>query len=498
VRRRSLPNRPGDQAQRSDTSNDGFTLIELVIVIGVMPLVIGALAVGLLSVFSLQSSVSNRLTDSGDAQVVSVNFQNDVQSAALITTASSPVTAPTTPCQPAGASGYQVLGLQLGNGNLISYTATATSNPKVDNLFRNRCDSAGNVLTSAVVAHDIPNPTMTPAPPVLVTVTCTTGNPTCAVGPPPANTPAYASDWQSTVGITGVYFNTTAPGSTFKYRVVAVPAASASSTQLATPIATSTGCGFATPGTGTYVAKLCFVDFTPWNTQTSDSSVGCTSPAIGMSASIANTPYTLSFCLSVSAQWNPGSGQSGPISGQTTPSAGCGVVDRTQNENDISAVPLPTYVCPPTSEAFLGNNGFYTGVPGAPALYTVQSNSTAIVSITHIQVLNSNVAASNWSIVTGDAESTDTSENITWTSDQSLSLLQNTTNSPVGNACQSTPPTFNTTYLTGVGTTTVECSSTISEDHTGTVMLQAKTPQTLTVTLNGGGLQAMFFGVLLS
>ena len=72
----------------SDDSNDGFTLIELVIVIGVMPLVIGALAVGLLSVFSLQSSVSNRLTDSGDAQVVSVNFQNDVQSASIITTAS--------------------------------------------------------------------------------------------------------------------------------------------------------------------------------------------------------------------------------------------------------------------------------------------------------------------------------------------------------------------------------------------------------------------------
>jgi len=463
-----------------------------------MPLVVGALAVGLLSVFSLQSSVSNRLTDSDDAQVVSVNFQNDVQSAAMITTASAPVTAPTTPCQPPGAPGYQVLGLQLGNGNLISYTAGTTSNPKVDNLFRNRCDRAGNVITSAVVAHDIPNPLMTPPPPALVTITCTANNPTCAVGPPPGNTAAYASDWQSTVGITGVYFNTTAPASTFKYRLVAVPAASASSTQLATPTTTSTGCSFATPGTGTYAQKLCFVDFTPWNTQTSDSSVGCTSPAIGMSANIANTPFTLSFCLSVSAQWNPGSGQSGSISGQTTPSPGCGVVDRTQNENDISAVPLPTYVCPPTSEAFLGNNGFYTGVPGDPALYLVQNDSTAVVSITNIHLLNGNVAASNWSIVTGDAESTDTSESITWASDQNLSLLANTTNSPVGNACQSTPPTINTQYLTGVGGPSVTCSSSISEDHTGTVMLQAKTPTTLTVTLNGGGLQAMFFGVLLS
>ena len=103
----------------------------------------------------------------------------------------------------------------------------------------------------------------------------------------------------------------------------------------------------------------------------------------------------------------------------------------------------------------------------------------------------------NWSLVTGDAESTDSSESITWTADQNLSLLPNTTNSPVGNACQSTPPNINTTYLTGVGTKTVKCSSTISEDHTGTVMLQATTPKTLTVTLVGTGLQAMFLGVLL-
>ena len=46
VGHRSLPPRPGDQTQRSDTSNDGFTLIELLIVVGVMPLLIGAIAVG--------------------------------------------------------------------------------------------------------------------------------------------------------------------------------------------------------------------------------------------------------------------------------------------------------------------------------------------------------------------------------------------------------------------------------------------------------------------
>ena len=91
-----------------------------------MPLVIGALTVGMLSVFTLQSTVSNRLTDSGDAQLISVNYQNDIQSAAQITTANAPVSAPA-PCEPSsglGAGGYQILGLQLGNGNEVSYVAT--------------------------------------------------------------------------------------------------------------------------------------------------------------------------------------------------------------------------------------------------------------------------------------------------------------------------------------------------------------------------------------
>ena len=315
--------------------------------------------------FSLQSSVTNRLTDSGDAQVVSVNFQNDVQSASLITTASSPISAPTTPCEPIGASGFQVLALQTGAGNLISYTGVANL---ISATFTTCIGtSATERATSRVrrsYTHNMPASILNAATP-LVVITCTAGNPTCAVRYSPNNTPAYASDWQSTVGITGVTFKTTAPGSQFTYQVVAVPAASASSTQLATPAKPSTGCGSATPGTGTYAATLCFVDFSPWNTQTSASGVtGCPSGAIGMAAGIANTPFTLSFCMSVSGQWNPGSGNSGSISGQTTPAAGCGVVARTQNENDIrGAVPLPTYLCPPSSEAFLGNNGFYTGVP---------------------------------------------------------------------------------------------------------------------------------------
>jgi hypothetical protein len=99
--------------------------------------------------------------------------------------------------------------------------------------------------------------------------------------------------------------------------------------------------------------------------------------------------------------------------------------------------------------------------------------------------------------VTGDAESTDTGESITWTSDQDLNLIPNSSTSPVGNACDSVAPGTSSQYLTGVGTQTVECSATVSSDKTGTVMLDALTPSSLKVVMVGAGLQAVFVGLLL-
>ncbi len=474
--------RGGSACSHSEASSDGFTLIELVIVIGVMPIVVGALVVGMLSVFTLQSSVAKRLTDSGDAQVVSVNFQNDVQSAALITTSGSAQS----PSQ--CGTGFQVLGLQLGNKSQIGYTTAAANSGGTYNLTRNICNQGSQTPTSfQVIARDLPSSVTTTSP---VIVTCTTVNAPAACLPGPGNTEAYQNGWVSTVGITGVSFQTKAPGSNYNYQVVAVPAAGSNTTNLAVVSSPSTGCGFATPGTGTYASTLCFVDFTPWSTQTGAKNISCApaqsgfSTPVPMVAGIASTPFTLSFCISAS-----------PNSGAMSQGGRVGY-------DDIAAVPLPTYASPPTSEAFLGNNGFYTGVPGNAALYTINQGSTATVNITNLQVLNSNgVAATSWELVTGDAESTDQSESITWTSDQNLSLLPNSSSSPIGNACESTgqyaPPAYNPNGLTGVGTTTVSCNATASRDHTGTVMLEALTPSKLTVTLNGTGLQAMFLGVLL-
>src|ERR1035438_4416355 len=75
---------------RKHSRNDesGFTLVELLIVVTIIPLIVGALSAGLIAVFSLQAGVQNRLGDTGDSQVVEASFQSDVQEAASLTTRS--------------------------------------------------------------------------------------------------------------------------------------------------------------------------------------------------------------------------------------------------------------------------------------------------------------------------------------------------------------------------------------------------------------------------
>jgi hypothetical protein len=310
-------------------------------------------------------------------------------------------------------------------------------------------------------------------------------------------TTVAASGWISADGVTGVKLLTTeaasATASSYQFSLAAVPRASANPGQLSAASTTpNASCGFAAPTTGTYASSLCFIDLTNWNTQLSAPGSQCAGGAVGISAPIANSPYTMTFCLSVVSHASDGA----VLQGTTT--AVDGGIPVT-GFDDIAAVPLPTYYNPPTSEAFLGNNGFYTGVPGDPALYTVVEGSTSVITMSNIQVLDAQGnLATDWELVTGDAESTDTSESITWSTGAGgpvLDLLPNSPTSEIGNACAN--PT-SPDGLTGVGTQTVKCAESVSSDKTGTVMLAALVPQTLTVTLVGSGRQAMFLGLLLS
>ena len=93
-----------------------------------------------------------------------------------------------------------------------------------------------------------------------------------------------------------------------------------------------------------------------------------------------------------------------------------------------------------SSEAYLGNNGFYTGIPGNPALYQTGGGITTAY-FTNIQVLDAaGQPATGWTLVTGDAESTDSGEWMVFQSSLNWSILPNSgsISNLWGNACYDT------------------------------------------------------------
>jgi prepilin-type N-terminal cleavage/methylation domain-containing protein len=518
----------------------GFTLIELIIVTLIIPVIIGALTLSLMAVFSLQGSTSNRISNSGDAQEVSSNFETDVQGASLLI-APTPV-----PGAPSGQSpatcgpGTEVLSLQSGVQRLdgtypteISYVIVLEADStSVYNLVRNICQN-GTLSGTTTVSHNVAklqtasvscSATLTAAQPLVAgsnllsvsalpaavaagdTVTLGTGSAAQTVTASSASgaatalsvtassagsamsvgTTVVASSWGTTncgaatawiqtSNISGVTFNVVEPAggagtSAYTYQLVGLPRASAPPnppTNVSVPTATS--CGFAAVGTGTYASSLCFIDFSAYvaNVSQAYSSTEATSPGCLEMAATIEATYKLSFCLSV---WG----------------------------SPVTAASFPTY-----PQAFLGNNGFYTGVPNNPALYQTGGGTTT-VSITGIQLTNANGnAATGWELVTGDAETTDAGESIIWTSNQPFSLLPNSSTSQIGDACSNPVSPSGLTpqsLLTGSSSLSVTCASSTSDTssaRTGTVMIGAPAPNQLTDTLFGTGLEGIFIGLLL-
>lgn len=181
--------------RRADPSG-GFTLIELLIVVTILPLVIGALALGIVAVFSQQASVTGRLAGSTDLQTMSATFIRDVQSAAVVTDASTPQY-----CGPTSTSTgpvTQILGLEWsGDGTtvpyqtLVSYVLVVNPNPTVsgfgDLLERYYCTFgiSGTPTNEEIVSRNV----STTSPPI-TTLQCLTGSGVC--GSPPIAAAALA------------------------------------------------------------------------------------------------------------------------------------------------------------------------------------------------------------------------------------------------------------------------------------------------------------------
>ena len=492
--------------RRRAAENDeaGFTLIELVIVVVILPIVIGGIAAALLSVFGLQDQTQNRIGDSNDALISSSTFNKDVQSAQQIETTTTPA---------CGGNGQtQLVGLEWAldaSGNydtVVSYVLEPQGNTYW--LVRQICTAPPSPPSSTptntrVVSHDAgPACTTTPCP---AGTTAMTFNPSGFIAP---NT-----TWKSTQGLYGVTLNVLAPGSGYTYSLTGLPGA-ATSTGSASQIQLTqnpAGCNLASAGSGNYAKVLCFADFTGFKDTNSAACPG----GIGqqMKLSIEDSPDILQFCVSASP-------------------------------NNVEPYAIPTYYNPGShgynSEAYLGNNGFYTGIPGNPALYQLPNNGAyTVVTFTDVEVTNAvGEPATGWTLVTGDAESTDSGEWISFTSNLTWSILPNTSASLYGNSCYDahdtgdsglfhwtgpTPPTDTTVgnaangppaagnattlatptppnYTTGVSS--ILCESDQQLNKTGTLMLASPepanlAPQSVTVTMQGAGYQALFLGVLL-
>jgi hypothetical protein len=325
-------------------------------------------------------------------------------------------------------------------------------------LVRQYCANENNA-TPAFTSTIANNLSASQAPPVVTcSATATSCNPTTA--------------WTDAKGITSVAWTINAPNSNFTYTLVSVPVASTAVGVNGTPITSSASqtCGYAAPGTGTYAQTLCLVDFSNLGAaQLLVASTGCLNMAVSIFLSGTTMPsgYTLTFCLSITG-------------GAIAPSL------------------LPTYPA-----AFLGccqlpsTQTFYTGIAGFPALYQSGQGQVSTISFNYISLIGPNgVPATGWQAVSADAESTDTGESITWTTGTNgppLTVIPNSPTSVAGNACMG--------GLTGSGTQTVQCVAGPNEPSstkTGTAMVSAVTPTSLTATLVGSGRQAIAFGLLIS
>jgi hypothetical protein len=341
---------------------------------------------------------------------------------------------------------------------------------------REECDNGSLASPSTTtLSYDMPSSQLPPVITFNAAVTAAAANPASADYASAVVKTAVSTSWVPTQNVLNAKFDITEPLSKYEYTLLAVPADSATTQLSGSPISstTTTTCGFATPNTGTYASTLCFVNFSPLNNSqnmaVATSGVGC---GLEMSVGLPGN-YTLYFCIAISG-------------------------------NPLNAVAFPTY-----ADAFLGNSiggvPFYIGVPGDPSLYQPQSGSNDTVTISNIIVNNpEGTPATGWAAVGADAETTDPSENITFSSNVDLSLLNNTPSSPMGDACNledgSGNPEAGETDLTGVGTTSVTCQSTwqASTPRTGTPMVWATTPSTFTFTMHGSGLEGLSFGMLLS
>jgi len=482
--------------RRLPIADQGFTIIELVVVVAILPLVMGALALGLVAVFKLQGNVALQLGNAGDTQASTAVLNADVTSAQFVTTNPVPTTpSGTSPPLPCG-SGTQALGLSWNSTNtLVSYDYVPTSAGNGDvNLVRTECD-AGATPTTQILAYHVLT-----ALPTTLAVTCSATAPTCTTG-----TSAIARSWIAATSVAAFAYtiaeksaNAAVP---YTFTLNAAPETSNSTpaVSLGAP-GTVTNCNFALPGTGTYASQLCFMNFALLNTP---SNLAAARSAAGLNI-VEAVPggYSLSFNVQ--------------IQGASVVPAGFPTWTGAFLGNNVNGGAFYTGVgCPSNTPTTTLISGVVQGTPSCqtyPTLYqNSQSTQPTVVTFTNISLTApGNVLATGYEVVAADGETTDPNEYIQFQSNLNFRLLPNTPTSVMGNACNTASYTTTSagdltpqSFLTGGKTKSVYCSSTFQSSgtykRTGTLMVGVAptpgVPTTLQATFKGAGLEGVSFGV---
>jgi prepilin-type N-terminal cleavage/methylation domain-containing protein len=127
----SLRARPGEQ---------GFTLAEVLISVAILGIIAGALAAAFVTTGRSSVGVSERFSESHDAQIASAYLATDVQSNAALTA---------TVC---GSGGSSVINFGYSDGSVATYAYGASGSES--RLTRRFCSSGGGATSDVVLVHN--------------------------------------------------------------------------------------------------------------------------------------------------------------------------------------------------------------------------------------------------------------------------------------------------------------------------------------------------------
>jgi prepilin-type N-terminal cleavage/methylation domain-containing protein len=185
----------------------GFTLIELLLVMVILPLVMGAVAVVVVSTLKDQTTVASKVSDSSDSRITSAYYARDVQSASQITTAPPGAPGLSSPSL-CGSGTTNLLSIQLSASTVVSYWAVNDGASWV--LQRSLCPGGANPPSETItVFHGI-----------------LTNPPVAAISPASLALNA-ASGWTPTSsaagGVAGITLAVTEQASNYQFNLVATP-----------------------------------------------------------------------------------------------------------------------------------------------------------------------------------------------------------------------------------------------------------------------------------